>query len=231
MSQSSTSETHDEHELHDTKAGASPRDGKFREIASRQTDLAALELRVAEHTQQLEVIDERLQFISMVLDAHDGLFQREESSALLLAELDARGKVIEDLQRVIEERTDWAERMVTEAEQRGALLEQLQAVVDARNGQMEDLQRQLDERTALVGNLQRLVDERTAWAESLLGIIDERTAWAERMVDEAEQRGSINEQLQAQIAAITSIEPDGARPSVLRRLRSLAGRARRRIFG
>jgi hypothetical protein len=221
----------------ETKQLMAQQETKLRDMAASHPEVAALEATVAEQEQHLDALNERLEFMSdretelrsMLVDAHNQLLQRDESFGPLRMELEARGNVIQDLQRVIDERTAWAERMVAEAEQRGALLEQLQQALNERAEQLASLQRTVDGQNDQTASLQRLVHERTEWAESLQRAVDERTAWAERMVAEAEQRGLLLEQLSAQLEA-SAARVDAGR-SRTGRLRSLAGKVRRGIFG
>ena len=187
------------------------------EKATATADVAALELTIAEQTVHLDAQAERLRFMSdresdlraLLHDAHEQLLKRDEDLVPMQRELTERAKVIDELDRVLKERTAWAERTVAEAEERGRVI--------------DDLQRALDEQHAAVtaavmvqqdlAALRPLVDERTAWAERLVAeaeargrviddlqrLVDERTAWAERMVAEAEARGRVIESLQRQL--------------------------------
>ena len=117
----------------ETKDVLAKQEQTLRTMAMCTPDVAALEQTIAEQTEHLDALTERLGFMSdretelrsMLVDAHDQLVRRDESFGPLRHELEARGAVIDELDQALKERTAWAERMVAEAEKRGALLEEL----------------------------------------------------------------------------------------------------------
>lgn len=173
----------------ETKRLLAQQDRAAEERATSNADIAALEMTIAEQTAHLDAQAERLMYMSdregdlraMLHDAHEQLIQRDESLVPLQRELDARGAVIEELDRAVRERTAWAERMVTEAEARGRIIEELQAALDAQGSRGP-------EASAAPGSQD---------VAALHQLVAERTAWAERMVAEAEARGRVIEELQA----------------------------------
>ena len=97
----------------------------------------ALQQIIADQTEHIDMLADRLTFMAdreselrtMLLDAHEQLLRRDETFAPLREELEARGRVVEELDRAVRERTAWAERMVAEAEARGKVVEELDRAV------------------------------------------------------------------------------------------------------
>jgi hypothetical protein len=176
----------------ETRALMAQQEQAIAEASRSHPDVAALELTVAEQAAHLEAQTERLMYMSdresdlraLLHNAHEQLLQRDEAVAPLHQELDARGAVIEELDRAVKERTAWAERMVAEAEERGRIIDELRRALDD--------QAHHPEIAADAGTNDQAIAE-------LQQLVDERTAWAERMVAEAEARGRILDDLSHQV--------------------------------
>ena len=154
-------------------------------------DVASLEQTIADQTEHIDALAARLTFMSdrerelrtMLLDAHEELLRRDESIVPLREEADARGRVIEELDRAVQERTAWAERMVAEAEARGKVIEELERVVRERTAWAERMAAEAEAQAKVIEELERVVRERTAWAE--------------RVAAEAEARAKVIEELES----------------------------------
>jgi hypothetical protein len=164
-------------------------------------DVAALEQTIADQTDHIDALANRLTYMSdregelraMLLDAHEQLLHRDESIAPLRQEAEVRGRVIEELERAVRERTEWAERMVAEAEARGEVIEELERAVRERTEWAERMVAEAEARGRVIEELERVVRERTEWAE--------------RMVAEAEARGRVIEELESVRRADAEVKP------------------------
>jgi uncharacterized coiled-coil DUF342 family protein len=222
--------------------------GAITDSDGETSEVESLRRTVAEQIELLDALRNRIDFMSnseddlrvLLDDAHEQLLDRDveiqrlhaaldERTAWaerMVAEAEARGKVITEFQTALEERTAWAERMVAEAEARGAVIDELQAAL-SRQGQplgrpddseVEALQRTITEQHQLIETLRSRIEglsglendlrlagedaavkqlmERDEEIQRLHVALDERTAWAERMVAEAEARGKVITEIQ-----------------------------------
>lgn len=107
------------------------------ELAARDEERRArpefvrLEETIAEQQQHLDALNERVQFMSdheaelrrMLVDAHTQLLERDQM---------LQAQAVEPLQRLVEERTEWAQRAVAELEECRKVALERQALVEER---------------------------------------------------------------------------------------------------
>lgn len=128
---------------------------------------------VADQQAQLDALNERLAFMSdneqslraLLLDAHEQLLKRDH----LIAGQSPPG-VVQELQKLVDERTAWAQQAVRDLEARDAAIRALQADLEAGAAAAA----LSEERRETVLRLQALVDERTAWAHRTAAEADAR---------------------------------------------------------
>jgi hypothetical protein len=189
----------------ETKSLLAQQEQALEQSAISSPDVEALEQTIADQTEHIDALAARLTFMSdrerelrtMLLDAHEELFRRDESIAPLRQEEEARGRVIEELERAVRDRTEWAERMVAEAEARAKVIEELERAVRDRTEWAERMAAEAEPRAEVIEELERVVRERTEWAE--------------RMAAEAEARGKVIEELESGRRAAAEVKPSKLR--------------------
>jgi DNA repair exonuclease SbcCD ATPase subunit len=117
--------------------------------------LRALERTVAEQQQHLDALADRIRYMSerevelrtMLHAAHAQLAARDETL------LGSRGSRAE-LERIIAERTAWAERMVEEAQKRGRIIDELKLALEQRTAWAERMTAEAEARGRVIEELQ-----------------------------------------------------------------------------
>jgi SAM-dependent methyltransferase len=163
----------------EAKAAFAKQDEALRAAVPSTPDVAALELTIAEQRQHLDALNDRLAFMSdrerdlrsLLLDAHQQLLQRDESTQQLRSEIDRsmelyrtetarRDEVIEAIQADSAQRLALIHRLTAEVQQHRAALDVERGAVATQTATIEQLTAELTRRDEAAAGLRRSMAER-----------------------------------------------------------------------